>query len=287
VTFLAALAAALAGASLAAACATGTPPEGGGDGGGGGGGPDAATPADAAPQADADTCEADPCSLLEQCGCGATQVCDLDGAALATGGTECRDVTAPGTDLASCASSTECAGGYVCLGSPGQCRRYCDSAGGEPSCDEGGHCILQVVYDPGGGALEPVPGAVTCTKPCAPEKASDNGCPSDPQFGCRFFRYDPDQTPDSGDEIHVTDCAGAPAPGTAGNEAACEFSSDCAPGYACVTFSGGDNPRTVCKQTCVYAVGGVAGPRGCAAGTCQQYAEPRPIVGTTEYGRCN
>ena len=264
--------------STAFACAKASPSSGDGGTGGSDGGP---TSDGGGGGIDADVCTAEPCSLLEQCGCGATQVCDLDRDDLPGGATRCRDVTAPGTELANCSSSTECAGGFGCLGATGfmQCRRYCDE---EADCGEGGHCIIEVTYTDDGGQQQPVPGAVTCSKSCAIEAAADNGCPSDPQFGCRLFYEDPDGTAASGDEYFLSDCNRAPASG-GGDDAACTSHSSCAPGYGCITFGASDKR---CKQSCVYNVDGAAGPRVCAAGTCRQFSD-NPMIGTTEYGYCD
>lgn len=262
---------------LALACARGAAAPG--DGGAEADGASAADGGGGA--ADADTCPAEPCSLLDQCGCGATQVCDLDPDGLASGATACRDVTSPGTELANCAVSTECAGGYSCLGAGGalQCRRYCDE---DADCGEGGHCLIEVIYTDDGGATQPVPGAVTCTKSCTIEAASDNGCPADPQFGCRLVWENPDSSAETnGDEYFLSDCGRAPASGGR-DDAACTGHASCAPGYGCVTFSDGKR----CKQYCVYAVGGAAGPRACAAGTCRQFSD-HPTIGTSEYGYCD
>ena len=264
---------------LAIACAKGSP----GAGDGGASGIDGAPAADAGGGADADTCAAEPCSLLDQCGCGATQVCDLDRDQLATGVTTCRDVTAPGTERANCTSSTECAGGFGCFGIEGfqQCRRFCD---GEDDCGGGGHCIIEVTYTDDGGAQQPVPGAVTCSKSCAIEGASDNGCPADPQFGCRLFWENPNGSTDpDGDEYFLSDCGRAPASG-GGDDAACTSHASCRPGYGCVTFGASDRR---CKQSCVYNLDGAAGPRVCnGTGTCRAFSDT-PMIGTTEYGYCD
>ena len=264
-------------ACLAFACAKGSPA--GGDGGAGA--VDGAASGDGGGGVDADTCTAEPCSLLDQCGCGATQVCDLDRDQLASGATDCRDVTAPGTEQANCASSTECAAGYGCLGVADfmQCRRYCGEDG---DCGAGAHCIIEVTYTGDGGGQEPVPGAVTCSKSCAIEASSANGCPADPQFGCRLFYEDPDGTAESGDEYFFSDCGRAPASG-GGDDVTCTSHASCKSGYGCVTFGG----EKRCKQTCVYGVDGAAGPRVCnGTGTCRQFTDT-PMIGTTEYGYCD
>ena len=264
---------------MLAACAVADPAAGdggpvGADGAAGDGGGGAA--------GDADTCSAEPCSLLDQCGCGDTQVCDLDRDDLPAGATECRDVTAPGTEGANCDSASECAGGFGCLGVDGfmQCRRYCDE---ETDCGDGGHCVIEVTYTDGGGAQQPVPGAVTCTKPCSLEAASDNGCPADPQFGCRMLYENPNGSAEAdGDEYYLTDCGRAPDSG-GGDDATCTQHASCRSGFGCIAFGAADKR---CKQYCVYTVDGAPGPRVCAAGTCRQFSD-NPTIGGTEYGYCD
>jgi hypothetical protein len=261
-----------------AACAKASPAvgDGGADGvdgaaGGDGGGA----------EVDAATCAASPCSLLDQCGCGDNQVCDLDRDDLPSGATDCRDVTAPGTEHANCETSTECAGGFGCLGTTDfmQCRLYCDD---ETDCGDGGHCLIDVTYTDDGGAQQPVPGAVACTKSCALEAASDNGCPSDPQFGCRMLYENPNDSADpDGDEYFLSDCGRAPASG-GGDDAACTAHQSCQSGFGCLTFTDGKR----CKQYCVWTVDGADGPRVCAAGTCRRFSDT-PTIGTTEYGYCD
>ncbi len=257
-----------------AACARGSA-----SGGDGGPSVDGAPRADAASAADADTCAAEPCSLLDQCGCGDTQVCDLDRDQLATGTTECRDVTAPGTERANCEATTECAGGFGCLGVTDfmQCRRYCD---GDGDCGDGGHCVIPVTYVDDGGDTQPVPGAVACSKSCSPEAAADNGCPSDPQLACRMLYEDPDGTAASGDEYFLSDCGRA---SSGGDDATCTSHASCRSGFGCITFAASDKR---CKQYCVYNVDGAAGPRVCASGSCRQFSD-NPMIGTTEYGYCD
>ncbi len=238
-------------------------------------GPDNENRSDAAPDladadipADADTCPGDPCQIAPQCGCTG-QACDLDGADLANGGTSCRNVTVPGTELSSCASSTSCASGFVCLG--GQCRAYCN---GETPCDNG-QCLVQPVFDSGGGVFVDIPGVSACSKNCSPEQSTNNGCPSSPQFGCHLVRHNPDGIADNGDEFFYSDCRTTPATG-GGNGAACPGGNpDCQAGFECVVISA----MQVCKQLCIVPGG------TCAQGTCSALIDPAVISGV-EYGVC-
>lgn len=233
-------------------------------------GPDSPLPGD--PN---DVCATDPCDLLDQCGCPATQVCDLDRGDLASGATACRDVTSPGTETGACDTATDCAEGYICLGNPGQCRRFCDPD--DDMCGAGAFCRIHVVYDAGGGNLEDVPGAVTCTKSCSPELATGNGCPDG--FGCDTFVANSGQP----DEFQHTDCRSAPASG-GGDGADCSTNGkrDCAPGFTCVIFSSnGTETGRECKQICVVPGG------ACTAGSCTAYNGGGPQVDGVEYGFCN
>lgn len=217
---------------------------------------------------DANGCPGDSCQIAPQCGCP-NSACDLDGADLANGGTTCREVTIEGAELSSCSSVTACAPGYVCLG--GQCRSYCN---GDVPCSAG-QCIVQPVYDSGGSNFLPIPGVTTCSKNCSPERSSDNGCPSPPQFGCHLVNHDPDGVADNGDDFYYTDCRTAPAAG-GGNNAACPGGdSECRAGFECVVI----NAEQVCKQLCIVPNG------ACAAGTCSSFSEGVVIDGV-EYGAC-
>ncbi len=240
--------------------------------------PDAATiTADANPAApDANNCVTLPCDLYEQCGCIPPQVCDLDDEALATGGTECRDVGTAGEDTATCSSSFGCAGGFICLGSdPGQCRRWCQEDDDCPG--PGGLCILNVTY---GGGTE-VPGATACTKNCSPASSAPSECP--PDFGCHIYLDDPDDSLPtiSGDERSLTDCTSPPASG-GGDSESCTYNSDCIPGYDCVNV----DSVAQCKQTCVCASPGNCSGAACAIGSCYEFSDPKPIIDGVEYGVC-
>ena len=224
-----------------------------------------------------ETCPGVPCDLHDQCGCTEGQACDLDGAAFATGGTECREVTTAGQSQANCDTSADCAAGYGCFGNPGQCRRYCQEDG---DCG-GGYCSIQVVYDAGGGDWQDVPDAKICTKSCKPE-SPEGGCPSD--RACDFYYEDPNATPDSGDEYWYTDCR---PEGNGGNAASCEANGNisCQSGYGCfaLTYSD-DTVKDECRQICIWAVNDKAGSRECDVGTCHEVGGAGIVINGTEYG---
>ncbi len=215
------------------------------------------------------TCPSSPCDLVQQCGCTSPQVCDLDSAQLPSGGTECRDVLSPGNEDDDCGSGFDCAGGNVCVGTA--CRKYCNLDADCPG--EGGICIVQLTF---GSPPTDIPGAKVCTRSCEPEKSTANGCPPS-EAACHVYQYDPDGTPDNGDEVLLTDCDTA---GGGGNNATCANSTDCQAGYDCVNTG-----SLVCKQNCECPTPGLCGGGSCAVGTCTGYTTPL-MVGGTEYGVC-
>jgi hypothetical protein len=227
----------------------------------------------------AGNCAEGTCSVYDQCGCDPGQACDLDGAALDSGGTECREVSSPGQTQSNCDSPDQCAAGYSCLGDPGQCRKLCDEDG---DCGTG-RCIVQVVFENDAGDLEDVPDASACTKSCDPTSAEASGCPSDPAMGCRYYSYDPDG---SGEEIHYTDCTPA---GLGGDAADCSANDDgdCAPGYSCfvITFDD-DTTADQCRQQCIYRIGNVLQEGQCAVGTCHNFEDSPARIDDVEYGVC-
>jgi len=222
------------------------------------------------------SCEEGSCSVYEQCGCGPGQACDLDGAALAEGGTECRDVASPGQTQSACSKADQCAAGYSCLGDPGQCRKLCNE---DRDCGVG-YCIVAVVFENDQGELEDVPNATACTVQCRAESARESGCPIG--MGCRFY---PIESQGGGETVHVTDCAAA---GTGGDTADCGAGGDddCLPGFACLTITYDDDSEAdECRQICTFPPGGDETAGVCGAGTCHRFAVPA-IVGDVEYGAC-
>ncbi len=234
-------------------------------------GPTIDAPDISAPDADL-TCPTQPCDLLDQCGCGANQACDLDGNNLETGGTICRAVTASGDELDTCASGSECAAGFVCIGNPGRCRRYCDDNGDCPG--DGGLCVINLSYNG-----NPIPGAVTCSTHCDPIANNNNGCPA--TWGCHLYSYDPDGVPGNGDEMYLSDCDAPPANG-GGVGSSCSGSGDCLPGNDCVTINGSSS----CRPTCLCP-GGNCGSGSCpgGSGSCYGY-DPAIVIGGLTYGVC-
>ncbi|HWM84705.1 MAG TPA: hypothetical protein VNO33_02680 [Kofleriaceae bacterium] len=264
-----------------AGCSTsvdgGATPVGGEPGGGQGLGIDV----DGGDPAGGGGCEGESCDVYQQCGCSAGQACDLDGADLASGATECREVASPGQTQSNCDAADQCAAGYSCLGDPGQCRKMCDEDG---DCGAG-YCVVQVVFENDEGAFEDVPNARACTKQCTPEAGFDSGCPSEPDLGCRVFTDDPDGEAGSGDERDYTDCTPS---GTGRDTADCSQNgdADCAPGFGCYVITYTDDTQAdECREICVVDVGGVPQSNRCGEGTCNGFAT-RSLIGDVEYGLC-
>ncbi len=55
------------------------------------------------------------CQLVPQSGCPG-QACDLDLNHLDVAGTTCRAITTPGTEQSTCSTLSDCAAGYLCMG---------------------------------------------------------------------------------------------------------------------------------------------------------------------------
>lgn len=208
------------------------------------------------------------CTLVApQTGCPAGEACDLDDTMLATGGTECRPVTAMGTETSTCAGVTACAAGYTCLGGAGtsQCFKFC-STDSNCSPTAGGLCTIDIVY--GAPPME-VPGATVCSKACDPLNSS--GCPS--SFGCHVY-----QEPPGTAERFFTHCSPS---GAGGQEATCTDDTSCQANYSCVQINMTTNK---CLKNCNVSTN--TGCAGLPAGnSCVGFSEPA-VVGGFEYGVC-
>jgi hypothetical protein len=225
------------------------------------------------------TCPNDPCDLYDQCGCGAGEACDLNYDKLSDGATECRTASKGQADDA-CSKPEDCASGYGCFGTPGQCRRFCDS---DSTCGVG-YCSIRVLYDAGGGNWEDVPDATLCTKACKPEAGSQSGCPGG--FSCRYYLQDPDGQPSNGDEYDYSDCSAA---GSGGDGASCKThgDADCKTGFGCYNIVYDDKSvHTECRQICVVSRAGEPVENTCGAGTCHPWSDPKAMIGDVEYGVC-
>lgn len=229
-----------------------------------------AAPADA-PGADANGCATQPCDIATQCGCGATQACDLNFATLM--GTACRGVFSPGREGNACTSVADCDRGFVCLGNgagASSCKKYC--ATNADCAQPRGQCVIDLQS---GGS--PIPGAPpVCSSNCDPTSATAAGCPAG--WKCDLYT----QT-HNGTSHPIVDCTSAVGAGTQG--ASCQAASGtggddskCAAGFLCTTA---DGTSFKCRKMC-----NVTANTGCTALTCLGLATPH-LVGGTEYGVCN
>lgn len=221
---------------------------------------DAPVPIDAA--IDANTCATQPCDIPTQCGCTGGQACDINFQTLM--GTACRAVTTPGMDTSTCASGTDCAASYVCVGdgTNDACEQYCtsDAQCGTPR----GRCVVQLTD----GNNNPIPGAVVCSSNCDPSLVSNpTTCPSG--WSCDLFT-----ATYMGAMDDIVDCRKA---GTATQNAACSATVACAAGYSCVNNGSSNVCARICKPP---------SNTGCTGGTtCLSFQTPF-VVGGTEYGVC-
>ena len=228
---------------------------------------DAPPPIDAAIDAvaiDATVCATQPCDLQTQCGCSATEACDLDFSDLM--GTACRPEVDTGTEATSCGgtfgSPQKCAKKYVCLGagSDRSCKHYC--AADTDCAGPRGQCVIQVTANG-----QPVPDGTVCSSNCDPSVASDPACP--PSWTCDLFT-----ATFLGTDHMISDCRAA---GAAAQGAACSATVACAAGLSCITQGTAMKCAKLCKPP---------SNTGCPGGTtCMSFGTPF-TVGGTEYGAC-
>ncbi len=173
--------------------------------------PDAAPLLDAALMVDAAApCMTVPpsstCGLVPQCGCPATQTCDVTNDT--TGATACVAAGVVALGLA-CATTSNCARGLSCIFNV--CHAYCPTAGQSCTAANMGICF----------AAELAPGKTTpnrnaCTIHCDPMNSA-LACGTN---GCNYFSFD-----------RVTDCRPA---GQKVQFQACTTTTDqCAAGFSC------------------------------------------------------
>jgi hypothetical protein len=249
---------------LEAACARGIA-NGSADADGSGGhdapGGDTTTVHDAA--IDANNCATQPCDIPTQCGCASDQACDLD--PMMQTATKCRAVTMQGKETNVCPADTDCAKGYVCVGSGTNdaCEKYCTS---DLNCTSPrGQCVIQLVDS----SSNPIPGAVVCSSDCDPASLNNSAtCPSG--WSCDLF-----SATFMGTAHDISDCRKA---GTKTQGAVCAATVACAAGYTCVNPGTG---TTVCARICKPP-----SSAGCPGGTaCTPFVTAFVISGV-QYGVC-
>lgn len=233
------------------------------------GGDDAATDIDAPVLGpDANTCATQPCDILTQCGCG-TGACDIDGTDLM--GTACRTVFTPGRETSTCANSTRCDKGFVCLNSnnQGTCRKYC-SANADCGAPRG-QCVIDI-NDGSGNPIAGIPSV--CSSNCDPSNAAAGGCP--PGDKCGLFNVTHLAV---AHDVAICSVAGAGVQGANCKVGANGDDTLCGVDFLCTTVNAGTNFN--CRRICNKTAGG-----GCGGLTCISFS-PAVTIGGAEYGVCN
>jgi hypothetical protein len=211
---------------------------------------DAAT--DAATPVDASTCAA-PCGIAPQCGCNATDTCDLDD----TGNKAC---VPAGTGIAGrpCLGTRECARGLVC--SSGVCRTPCETAGAScPGAREGSCGPYPKAETGAGSSIQYTACAVTC------DYGDEGSCgfkPGDLVAAACVYRA----------STNAVECL--KVRNVQLQSGVCNADAECGAGRVCVPSAGFSSCRRLCK---------VGDPTSC--GGCGAFATPRVVAGVT-YGFC-
>lgn len=215
--------------------------------------PDGAVVVDASP-GDAGTCVTvapnNVCGLNPQCGCSATQTCDIT--TPTTGAATCIAAGAQPQGQ-SCTTASNCARGLTCWN--GACRPYCTR--GQTTCTGGGIC-----FAPTGSSGGTSPNLDVCSVTCDLRSPS-TVCGTN---GCSYFSSQ-----------RATDCR-PPGPGVEYDD--CLSDADCRQGFVC-----GNDPvfGPVCSRWC--RLGSNA---DCALGdTCTDaYGVNAPTSGANRLGIC-
>lgn len=211
------------------------------------------------PPADGGSCKttapSNKCGLVPQCGCTATETCDVQDA---SGDVAC--VTAGTAAMGKpCTSTAGCAVGLTCVF--GTCHAFCDAPGSACSGASSGTGSCIAVQNGSGAAI---PSFDVCLVKCDLRDA--NACGGTTAAGTGACVVD------SGGN---TDCQAAP--GTHKVNETCTPSDDCGPGLVCVGPSGGTSS---CKAWCRV------GTTDCGAGkTCTGF-QTKLVVDGVEYGAC-
>ncbi len=156
----------------------------------------------------------------------------------------------PGKDGAECRASDDCSAGFECVGTPGQCRRYCCL--GSASCGADRVCDKQLLVDDNLWVPVCIP-----VRPC--KLLSPKACPDNES--CSVVDQADGRT-------------GCVALGSATTGESCEL-SNCVSGHACL---GSTNART-CFKLCSKS-----NPNDCAPGSKCQGA--KPLFVDTNQGVC-
>ncbi|MBS2016544.1 MAG: hypothetical protein JST00_26910 [Deltaproteobacteria bacterium] len=212
-------------------------------------------PEDAGTDSAVDTCvrtaPSKKCGVAPQCGCTATETCDVQDSA---GNVAC--ITAgKGAMGVPCATSAGCARGLTCVF--GTCHELCGNPGGKCTTPKTSDCLQ--VKSTGGAA---VPNLAVCLVAC--DLRDPNACGGTTAVGTGVCMVD-----DKG----VTDCQEG---GTRTLGQTCSPTDDCGPALVCVTSGGSSTCRKWCR----------VGTNDCGGATVCGGFSTKVMVGTTEYGAC-
>jgi hypothetical protein len=195
------------------------------------------------------------CGLVPQCGCAATETCDVtDGA----GNVAC----VPSGKAAQgfpCTGTQGCARGLTCVF--GTCHAFCDKPGSACSLPGTGDCLQ--VKGQGGAAI---PNFGVCLVKC--DLRDPLACGGTTAAGTGVCLVD-----DKG----ATDCQEG---GTRTENQSCSPTDDCGPALVCVSITQSGVTTSSCKKWCRV------GTADCGAGkTCGGFST-KVLVGGVEYGAC-
>jgi hypothetical protein len=206
------------------------------------------------------------CDFAAQTGCGPGLACDLDSNNQPT----CRAVNSPGTETSTCAASEDCAAGYVCIGQPSSCMKFCNSDSQCGSANDGSLCIINII-DANMANVPPGCSGTTCAKICtqACDLSTQTGCPS--AFGCNLYQES------AGQMRLVTSCDGTL--GAGGQGATCTANTDCKKGFGCFNTGMVSKCFHYCNVTANTGCAGITGT------TCTGLGTP-VVFGGVEYGAC-
>jgi hypothetical protein len=226
-----------------------------GDGAGGGGGGGAAGGGGGGGSACVTTPPGNACGLVPQCGCGASQTCDVTDL---KGDVSCVNAGS-NAEGSACNSTNNCAQGLTC--SIGACKTFCSGSNLNAACpgSDAGTCVSYPSAALDGGTI---PNANVCTINCNLEDPNScGGTSGSPVAGCQAVSNS------------IVDCVTA---GTGKQGANCN-TAFCAPGFTCTIPSSG--PDT-CQQWCQVALDDCPGSLNCFG------FQTAIIINGTEFGGC-